>query len=160
MGFSEIWINWIMECITTATFSFNINEESKGYITSSRGIRQGDPLSPYLFLLVSEGFSNLLTQAESNHKLILETYEQGSGQMMNMKKSLVFFSKNVDRKEQKEICSSLGNIQVVHQGKYLGLPIVIPELRTRSLVLSETSVRKQSLIGATRSSSKQAKRFY
>ncbi|XP_027103191.1 uncharacterized protein [Coffea arabica] len=56
---------------------------------------------------------------------ILETYEQGSGQMINMEKSSAFFSKNVDQEEQKEICSRLGNIQVVHQGKYLGLLMVI-----------------------------------
>ncbi|XP_071923103.1 uncharacterized protein [Coffea arabica] len=42
-----------------------------------------------------------------------------------MEKSSFFFSKNVDQEEQKEICSRLGNIKVVHQGKYLGLPMVI-----------------------------------
>lgn len=45
--------------------------------------------------------------------------------MINMEKSSAFFSKNVDQEEQKEICSRLGNIQVVHQGKYLGLLMVI-----------------------------------
>nr|XP_027081023.1 uncharacterized protein LOC113703745 [Coffea arabica] len=162
LGFCEKWIRWIMECITTATFSFNINGEARGYVIPSRGIRQGDPLSPYLFLLVSEGFSNLLAQAESNQKLtgmkisrsgpaishlffaddslifckadtsqaeevlrILEKYGKGSGQMINMDKSSVFFSKNVTQEDQEEICSRLGNIRRVHQGKYLGLPMVI-----------------------------------
>ena len=60
MGFCSKWIGWIMSCISTVTYSFNNNGEHKEYITPSRGIRQGDPLSPYLFLMCSEGFSNLL----------------------------------------------------------------------------------------------------
>ena len=45
------------------------NGEHRGFVTPKRGIRQGDPLSPYLFLLCSEGMSNLLKKAEESKKI-------------------------------------------------------------------------------------------
>ena len=69
MGFCNKWINWIMSCIATVTYSFNINGEHRGFVTPKRGIRQGDPLSFYLFLLCSEGMSNVLKKAEASKKI-------------------------------------------------------------------------------------------
>ena len=56
----------IIICLTTAFYSVFINGEPKGWITQSRGIRQGDPLSPYLFLLCAEGLTTLLNKAVEN----------------------------------------------------------------------------------------------
>uniref|UniRef100_A0A803PU98 Reverse transcriptase domain-containing protein n=1 Tax=Cannabis sativa TaxID=3483 RepID=A0A803PU98_CANSA len=53
-----------MKCLTIATFKFNINGHSLGHVVPSRGLRQGDPLSPYLFLLYSEGLSSILKHSE------------------------------------------------------------------------------------------------
>ena len=64
LGFPEKWISRVMECVTTPSFSILINGKPYGNISPSTGLRQGDPLSPYLFLLCAKGFTSLLTTAE------------------------------------------------------------------------------------------------
>ena len=62
-GFHPKWIGWIMECVKSMTYSILVNGEPKGHIIPTKGIRQGDPLSPYLFLLCSEGLNGLIEYA-------------------------------------------------------------------------------------------------
>ena len=69
MGFHERWISLIMMCVTIVEYSVLINEEAKGKINTTRGLRQGDPISPYLFLLCTEGLSAMLKKEESDGQI-------------------------------------------------------------------------------------------
>lgn len=63
MGFSYKWIQWMMLCVTSVSYSICFQGSNIGPIIPKRGLRQGDPLSPYLFLLCVEGLSLSLKDA-------------------------------------------------------------------------------------------------
>ena len=69
MGFAKKWVDLIMNCISSVSYSVIINGEACGNITPTRGIRQGDPLSPYLFLLCAEGLSTLIHKATRDKQI-------------------------------------------------------------------------------------------
>ena len=60
LGFDGKWRGLIMKCVTTVTYAIRINGSPRGHIVPTRGILQGDPLSPYPFLLCAEGLSALI----------------------------------------------------------------------------------------------------
>ena len=69
MGFDDRWIQLIMRCISSVSYKVLINGEAKGNIIPSRGLRQGDPLSPFLFILCTEVLISQIQLAEREKKI-------------------------------------------------------------------------------------------
>ncbi len=67
MGFSTKWVSLMMECISSVSYSILINGSPRGLLKPTKGLRQGDPLSLYLFLICFEGLNGPLNQAASNN---------------------------------------------------------------------------------------------
>ncbi|GJW11211.1 RNA-directed DNA polymerase, eukaryota, reverse transcriptase zinc-binding domain protein [Tanacetum coccineum] len=68
-GFHGKMVNWIMKCVTSTSFSIVVNGESYGFFKEGRGIRQWDPISPYLFTLVMEILNLLMVRRVDNSGL-------------------------------------------------------------------------------------------
>ncbi|GKV19260.1 hypothetical protein SLEP1_g29545 [Rubroshorea leprosula] len=69
LSFPLVFINWIKVCITSPMFSIAINGALEGYFQGKKGVRQGDPLSPYLFVICMEVLSRFLNKAAQEGRL-------------------------------------------------------------------------------------------
>jgi hypothetical protein len=58
-----------MKCVSSVSYSILINGQPMGQVLPTRGLQQGDPLSPYLFLICAEGLSALIRTVEMEGKL-------------------------------------------------------------------------------------------
>lgn len=63
-GFGDKWVGWIRSCITTSRISVLVNGSPTAEFSPQKGLRQGDPLSPFLFTIVAEGLNILLERAK------------------------------------------------------------------------------------------------
>jgi hypothetical protein len=69
MGFPTHLVSLIMRCVTTVSYSILINGKPTTSFRPHRGIRLGDPLSPYLFIICANVFSNLISRAPLDNKI-------------------------------------------------------------------------------------------
>ncbi|CAA7027574.1 unnamed protein product [Microthlaspi erraticum] len=69
LGFAESWVHWIKLCISSVSYQVLLNGEAKGSIQPTRGLRQGDPLSPFLFIILTEALISQLRGAEEEGRL-------------------------------------------------------------------------------------------
>jgi len=60
VGFCAKWVRWMKVCVFGGSMSILVNGSPTKEINIQRGLKQGDPLAPFLFLLVVEGFSGLM----------------------------------------------------------------------------------------------------
>jgi hypothetical protein len=68
-GFHKLWVKQVMACVTSVTFKVRVNGDLTEEFKLEKGLRQGDPLSPYLFLFVAEGLTKILQKAVHNQEL-------------------------------------------------------------------------------------------
>ncbi|XP_071916173.1 uncharacterized protein [Coffea arabica] len=127
MGFAPLWIRWMHGCLSSVSYSFNVNGVKRGnkQITGVKIARQGPKVSHLFFADDSLIFCKANGDEAGHIKAILECYGKASGQQVNINKSVVFFSKSTGSRKKEEVLQRLGGIQQVTQGKYLGLPLVV-----------------------------------
>uniref|UniRef100_A0A453EYZ0 Reverse transcriptase domain-containing protein n=1 Tax=Aegilops tauschii subsp. strangulata TaxID=200361 RepID=A0A453EYZ0_AEGTS len=69
LGFAQRWIDWIMTCVTSVRYSVKFNGTLLDSFAPSRGLRQGDPLSPFMFLFVADGLSAILKHGVASNSI-------------------------------------------------------------------------------------------
>jgi len=107
LGFHDKWIRWVMQCVCTVSYSFLINGSPQGSVVPSRGLRQGDPLSPYLFILCTEVLSGLCRKAQEKGVMVGIRVARGSPQVNHLlfADDTMFFCKT-----NPTCCGALSNI--------------------------------------------------
>ncbi|KAM1691997.1 hypothetical protein FF1_033639 [Malus domestica] len=127
LGFAPFFCSWIKECISTVSFSVLINGSPTGR-SLERGALHGFKLSPtgvpltHLFFMDdSVIFGNASVDEAESIVAVLQTYARGSGQVINLAKSSVFFGANTPKCRKAKIVNSLGIQSKQGFGKYLGL---------------------------------------
>ncbi|RVW23991.1 Transposon TX1 uncharacterized 149 kDa protein [Vitis vinifera] len=68
-GFSPRWRKWMSGCLSSVSYAILVNGNVKGWVKASRGLRQGDPLSPFLFTLVADVLSRMIMRAEERENV-------------------------------------------------------------------------------------------
>ncbi|KAL2224649.1 UNVERIFIED_CONTAM: hypothetical protein Sindi_3029000 [Sesamum indicum] len=108
-GFAPTFTRWIEECVSTTSFSIGLNGKPHGFFSGARGLRQGDPLSPYL--VFKEG---------------LDWFAELSGLRLNVHKSHLIILRSAQ--ELNDLLEILGFQEGHLPMRYLGLPLISSRL--------------------------------
>ncbi|GKB02780.1 putative RNA-directed DNA polymerase, eukaryota, reverse transcriptase zinc-binding domain protein [Tanacetum coccineum] len=130
LGFGLKWCPWIKTCLSSLRASILVNGSPAFEFSINRGLRQGDPLSPYIFILVMEGLHNAFANAVGNGLIsdleniirVLHVFYLASGLKINIHKSNIYGIR-VNEDEVYNMASNAGCIAGNIPFNYLGLPI-------------------------------------
>ncbi|RVW96406.1 putative ribonuclease H protein [Vitis vinifera] len=120
MGFGSKWLGWTWSCLFSAKFSVLVNGVPAGFFLSTKGLRQGDLLSPYLFVMGMEVLDVLIRRAVEGGFLS----GSASGLRINLAKSEIIPVGEVE--EIEELAVELGCRVGSLPSQYLGLPLGAP----------------------------------
>ena len=84
MGFGPKWLSWMWWCISTAKYSVMVNGVLAGFFSSSKGLRQGDLLSPYLFVMGIEVLNVLIRRAVEGGFISGCNIQRGRGRVVHI----------------------------------------------------------------------------
>ncbi|XP_042958232.1 uncharacterized protein LOC122293851 [Carya illinoinensis] len=133
-GFSPQFCALINLCISSPWYSIMMNGTSLGFFKGERGLRQGDPLSPYLFVIMQETLSRLLKNAFENGKIGKFSQARGTPFVSHLMYAddIIIFS-NGGKKSMRGLMEVLNLYEKWTEGsfpfKYLGVPIVMGRLK-------------------------------
>ncbi|KAJ9700981.1 hypothetical protein PVL29_006352 [Vitis rotundifolia] len=106
-GFSPRWRKWMSGCLSSVSYAILVNGSAKGWVKASRGLRQGDPLSPFLFTLVADVLSRMLMRAKERN--LMEGFRVGRNRTrvshLQFADDTIFFSNS--REEELQTLKSL-----------------------------------------------------
>ncbi|OMO50810.1 reverse transcriptase [Corchorus capsularis] len=125
-NFPPSWINLIIFCVESASMSVLWNGEKTEMFHPGRGLWQGDPLSPYPFVLCMEHLGHLIldeSQATCIRR-VLDTFCAASGARVRLYKSKLYISPHVSRRNAQKTSEILGINSSNDLGKYLGVPLI------------------------------------
>ncbi|KAJ1687335.1 hypothetical protein LUZ63_018725 [Rhynchospora breviuscula] len=131
-GFPHIFVNWIKACISSASFAILINGSADGFISLTRGLRQGCALSPYLFILCMDILSQMLE------------YKVASGQTIGIDKSRIWFSKTTSREARKRCLLVFQAAHGENDHTYLGVPIMATKVQHYDYLIDKVVAKLHS----------------
>ncbi|XP_019152213.1 PREDICTED: uncharacterized protein LOC109149044 [Ipomoea nil] len=148
LGFHVKWIDLIMMCVSTVSYSFLVNGIRSDAIIPTRGLRQGDPLSPFLFIICAEGLSLLLQRAQDRGLIHGCRVARGAPAVSHIffaDDSLLFFkATGQEAIEIKKLpVTVLEVMQAPNFGKYLGLPSFIGRNKKAAFAYIEDKIRQR-----------------
>ncbi|KAL4318371.1 hypothetical protein GQ457_18G011690 [Hibiscus cannabinus] len=155
MEFHSDCVDLLMDCVSSVTFRIWINGRLTPTIVPQRGLRQGDPLSPFPFVICMQGLSATLLDEKAvgrllgirasqkgprvNHLLeasrlkeVLRLFADSSGQRINFGKSTVFYNPNTPLPHRRRLSSILGITEVFDPGIYLEVPLRVGKNKTNT----------------------------